>query len=186
MTIGTLITEGFGSFGDVAHVVRDGFDGKTQTVIATILTEAFGTLTSRSAYLVTEGFGSTSTPPIPPAVPVPGGHGEGDAYRVYIYGKPYTVRTQAAYYALLRHLTEAKENQAVKEARKRSAPVPVFEARADVAIPDSWVDIAAKNVQTIVEARTSLRLMEFIERPPVVDPDIWDELPLEVILIALS
>ncbi len=29
MSIATLITDGFGSFGDIAHIVRHGFDGNT-------------------------------------------------------------------------------------------------------------------------------------------------------------
>lgn len=63
MSIGPLITEGVGSFGDVAHVVRDGLDAGI-TAIATIITEAFGTLTDRSAFLVTEGFGDGGVTPV--------------------------------------------------------------------------------------------------------------------------
>ena len=29
MSIATVVTQGFGSFGDIAHVVRDGYDGST-------------------------------------------------------------------------------------------------------------------------------------------------------------
>lgn len=56
MSIATLVTGGVGSFSDVAHLVRDGLDAST-VARATILTEAFGSSSSRSAFFVTEGFG---------------------------------------------------------------------------------------------------------------------------------
>lgn len=58
MSIATLVTGGVGSFGDIAHLVRDGLDATSGvTAPATILTQGFGSTSSRSAFLVTEGFG---------------------------------------------------------------------------------------------------------------------------------
>jgi hypothetical protein len=64
LTIAALVTEGIGSYGDVAHVITDGLDvgaAPSTNVIATILTEGFGMSAPASAFVVTEGFGSSST-----------------------------------------------------------------------------------------------------------------------------
>lgn len=69
MSIGTVITEGVGSFGDVAHVVLQGFDTHPAVVNAnaSILTQAFGAQTAASAFLVTEGFRAGAAAPVTPA-----------------------------------------------------------------------------------------------------------------------
>lgn len=61
MAIRTVITEGFGVFGSVGYVVLEGFGALSVGPPATIITEAFGTLTGRSTFLVTEGFGAGSS-----------------------------------------------------------------------------------------------------------------------------
>jgi hypothetical protein len=55
-SIGQLITEGVGSYGDIAHVITDGLNTSSATAKATILTQAFGSGSPDSVFLVTEGF----------------------------------------------------------------------------------------------------------------------------------
>ena len=58
MTIGQLITEGVGSYGNIKTILTDGLEINLviPTAIATIITEAFGAHSADSAFIVTEGF----------------------------------------------------------------------------------------------------------------------------------
>ena len=61
MSVASVVTDGFGTFGDIAKVVTDGYSvTPVITAVASLITEAFGTITAFSVFVVTEGFGDAT------------------------------------------------------------------------------------------------------------------------------
>ncbi len=170
MSQNTVITEGLGSFGDIAHVITDGFDINSANANATILTQAFGALTADSAFIVTEGFFSSSAPPPPPPPPV-----ITTAGGVRKTGRKYRVRradfsSQKAYeFALRQALLESNfgivpddEPAPVREQTKK------LKVKGDVApkLTDTAIELSAADMaklQAAAEMEEKEMLLLFIE-----------------------